>query len=78
MVAVVSVLVFSGAFLVAVGVIAATVAPQWQRIVRLAAGHIEPAFAPLSQLASAERRIAVRRWASAPVPAGVRRLRAAA
>ncbi|MGU3316688.1 MAG: hypothetical protein EOP65_13475 [Sphingomonas sp.] len=78
MVAVVSVLVFSGAFLVAVGVIAATVAPQWQRIVRLAAGHVEPAFAPLSQLASAERRIAVRRWASAPVPAGVRRLRAAA
>jgi hypothetical protein len=78
MVAVVSVLVFSGAFLVSVGVIAATVAPQWQRIVRLAAGHVEPAFAPLSQLASAERRIAVRRWASAPVPAGVRRLRAAA
>ncbi|AIT05734.1 hypothetical protein MC45_04180 [Sphingomonas taxi] len=58
--------------------IAATVAPQWQRIVRLAAGNVEPAFAPLSQLASAERRIAVRRWASAPVPAGVRRLRAAA
>ena len=78
MVAVVSVLVFSGAFLVSVGVIAATVAPQWQRIVRLAAGHVEPAFAPLSQLASAESRIAVRRWASAPVPAGVRRLRAAA
>ncbi|WP_081974326.1 MULTISPECIES: hypothetical protein [Sphingomonas] len=78
MVAVVSVLVFAGAFAVAAGVIAATVAPQWQRIVRLAAGNVEPAFAPLSQLASAERRIAVRRWASAPVPAGVRRLRAAA
>ncbi|NYD90258.1 hypothetical protein [Sphingomonas melonis] len=78
MVAVVSVLVFAGAFAVAAGVIAATVAPQWQRIVRLASGHVEPAFAPLSQLASAERRIAVRRWASAPVPAGVRRLRAAA
>ena len=29
-------------------------------------------------LARAERRIAVRRWASAPVPAAVRRLRAAA
>jgi len=78
MVAVVSVLVFAGAFAVAAGVIAATVAPQWQRIARLAAGNVEPAFAPLSQLASAERRIAVRRWASAPVPAGVRRLRAAA
>ena len=78
MVAVVSVLVFAGAFAVAAGVIAATVAPQWQRNVRLAAGNVEPAFAPLSQLASAERRIAVRRWASAPVPAGVRRLRAAA
>ncbi len=78
MVAVISVLVFAGAFLAAVGIIGATVAPQWQRIVRLAAGNVEPAFAPLSQLASAERRIAVRRWASAPVPAGVRRLRAAA
>ena len=78
MVAVVSVLVFAGAFAVAAGVIAATVAPQWQRIARLAAGNVEPAFAPLSQLASAVRRIAVRRWASAPVPAGVRRLRAAA
>lgn len=78
MVAAVSVLVFVGAFLAAAGVIAATVAPQWRRIVSLAAGNVEPAFSPLSQLASAERRIAVRRWASAPVPAGVRRLRAAA
>jgi hypothetical protein len=78
MVAAVSVLVFVGAFLTAVGVIAATVAPQWQRIVRLAAGNVEPAFTPLSQLASAERRIAVRRWASAPVSAAVRHLRAAA
>ncbi len=78
MVATFSVLVFVGAFLAAVGVIAATVAPQWRRIVRLASGNTEPAFAPLSQLASAERRIAVRRWASAPIPAAVRRLRAAA
>jgi hypothetical protein len=78
MVAVLVVLVFSGAFLAAVGVIAATIAPQWRRILRLAAGHVEPAFAPLSQLASAERRIAVRRWASAPVPAPVRRSHAAA
>lgn len=78
MVAVLVVLVFSGAFLAAVGVIAATVAPQWRRIASLAAGNVEPAFAPLSQLASAERRIAVRRWASAPIPAAVRRSHAAA
>lgn len=78
MVAVVGGLVFAGAFLTAVGVIVASVAPQWRRIVRLASGHVEPAFAPLSQLAHAERRIAVRRWASAPVPAAVRQLRAAA
>lgn len=77
MVAMLSVVVFVGAFLAACGVIAATVAPQWQRIVRLASGNVEPAFAPLSKLASAERHIAVRRWASAPVPAAVRRLRAA-
>ncbi len=78
MVAAFSVLVFVGAFLAAVGVIGVTVAPQWRRIVSLASGNTEPAFAPLSQLASAERRIAVRRWASAPIPAAVRRLRAAA
>lgn len=78
MVAVISVLVFVGAFMVGIGVIAATVAPQWRRILSLASGNVEPAFAPLSQLASAERRIAVRRWASAPIPAAVRRLRAAA
>ena len=78
MVAVLSVLVFVGAFLAAVAVIVMTVAPQWRRIVSLASGNVESAFTPLSQLALAERRIAVRRWASAPVPAGVRRLRAAA
>ncbi len=78
MVAVLGIVVFAGAFLTAVGVIAATVAPQWRRIVSLASGNVEPAFAPLSQLASAERRIAVRRWASAPLPAGVNPLRVAA
>lgn len=78
MVAVLSAMVFVGAFLAAAGVMVATLAPQWRRIVRLASGHVEPAFAPLSQLAHAERRIAVRRWASAPVPAAVHRLRAAA
>lgn len=78
MVAAFSVLVFVGAFLAAAGVIIVTVAPQWRRIVRLASGHVEPAFAPLSQLASAERRIAVRRWASAPLPTEAHRFRAAA
>lgn len=78
MVAMLSVVVFVGALLAAIGVIVATVVPQWRRIVRLASGNVETAFSPLAQLASAERHIAVRRWASAPVPAAVRRLRAAA
>lgn len=78
MVAAFSVFVFVGAFLAAAGVMFVTVAPQWRRIVRLASGHIEPAFAPLSQLASAERRIAVRRWASGSMTADGQRFRAAA
>lgn len=76
--AVIGMMVFSGAFAVAIVVMAATVAPQWRRIVRLASGHRETAFTPLSALVVAERRIAVRRWASAPIPAPIRRLRAAA
>lgn len=71
-------LVFSVAFLFSVGVIAASVAPQWRRIASLAAGNIEPAFAPLAELAVAERRIAVRRWASACAPQAVHPLREAA
>lgn len=78
MVALVSILIFTGAFAAAVGVIAITVAPQWRRIVRLMDGHVEPAFTPLAHLATVERRIAVRRWAATPVPAAVRRLREAA
>jgi hypothetical protein len=38
--------VFPAAGLSACAIIVATVAPKWRRIVRLAAGHIEPAFAP--------------------------------
>lgn len=75
---VLGILVFSGAFAAAVGTIAMSIAPQWQRIVRLAMGNVEPAFAPLHTLAVAERRIAVRRWASAPVPAHIRRMALAA
>ena len=78
MVAVLSILIFAGAAALAVGVIALSVGPQWRRIVSLAAGNVEQQFAPLAQLAVAERRIAVRRWASAPVPAPLGHLRAAA
>jgi cytochrome c551/c552 len=73
----VALVVFSGAMALAVMAIWSTVAPQWRRIARLAAGHVEQPFQPLGQLAQAERRIAVRRWAAAPLPAAVRRLRAA-
>ena len=76
--AVLGIMVFSGAFGTASVAIVSTVAPQWRRIVRLAAGRPEIAFAPLSSLVHAERRIAVRRWASAPIPAPIHRLRAVA
>ena len=80
MVQLIGVLVFSGGFAVAMAAIVLSVAPQWDRILRLASGRVEPSFNPLSELVRAERRIAVRRWASAPVsplPAA-RRMRAAA
>lgn len=72
MVAVLAALIFSGAFILSVAVIAASIAPQWERILRLASGQTEPAFAPLSQLALAERRIRLNRWASAPASQPVR------
>lgn len=64
--AVIGMLVFVGAMALAAMVIWLTVAPQWRRIARLAGGHIEQPFQPLGALAQAERRIAVKRWASAP------------
>ena len=64
MVAVLGSMIFSGAFVTACAVIVGMIVPQWQRIARLAAGHTEQAFAPLAQLAVAERRIAVRRWSA--------------
>lgn len=76
--AIIGTLVFVGAFALSAAVIYFSVAPQWRRIVRLATGHMEPSFSPLATLAVAERRIAVRRWAAQPVPAAIRRLRAAA
>ena len=75
MMMVLSVVIFMGAFAAAVTAIALSVAPHWRRIVRLATGQVEQPFAPLSALALAERRIAVRRWAT-PAPAS--RMRAAA
>ena len=74
--AVLSIFVFAGAFTLATAMIVMSLAPQWNRIVRLAMGRVEPAFTPLATLAVAERRIAVRRWASAPAP--TRQFRAAA
>jgi hypothetical protein len=75
---VLSFMVFAGAFAVAGMMIVSSIAPQWDRIVRLAMGNVEPAFQPLRTLAVAERRIAVRRWASTTAPAPARRWNAAA
>ena len=76
MIAILSILVFTGAFATSVAVIAAMVAPQWRRIASLASGHMEQSFSPLQTLVVAERRIAVRRWAATSPAAG--RMRAAA
>ena len=76
--AVIGIMIFSGAFATAAVTIVSMVVPQWRRIMSLAAGNRETAFAPLSSLVHAERRIAVRRWASTPIPAPMHRLRAAA
>lgn len=78
MVAVMNILIFSGALAAAIGVMAATLAPQWRRVLSLAAGNIEEQFVPFGQWAIAERRIAVRRFASGSAPAPLTRLRAAA
>lgn len=78
MMTLVSMLIFSGAMAASSAVIAMTIAPQWRRIAHLALGNVEHRFTPLGQLAVAERRIAVRRWASESAPASPARLRAAA
>ena len=70
--------VVSGAMATALAVIWSTVAPEWRRIARLAVGQVEQPFRPLADLAQAERRIAVKRWAASPVPAPLHRLRATA
>ena len=78
MIAIFGVMIFAGALATSVAVIAAMIAPQWRRIASLAAGNVEAEFTPLRALAIAERRIAVRRWATASAPASVNRTRAAA
>lgn len=64
----VTTLVFSGAAAASGATIWAMVAPQWQRIARLATGRVEEDYAPLAELVRAERRIAVRRWAASSRP----------
>ena len=78
MAVVVAMVVFAGALALALAAIWTTVAPEWRRIIRLASGHVEQPFQPLARLALVERRLAVRRWASAPIPVGLGRLRAVA
>ena len=77
MMAVVGSMVFVGAMATAVMAMWLTVAPQWNRIVRLASGRVEQPFHPLQTLALAERRIAVRRWATVPAPVPLYRRHAA-
>jgi NADH:ubiquinone oxidoreductase subunit 6 (subunit J) len=76
--AVLSILVFAGALVLSVAMIAMAIGPQWQRIVRLAMGHVEPAFTTVGTVMVADRRITVRRWASAPTLVSSRKWRAAA
>ena len=64
MMQVVSSVVFTGAAATAGATVWSSVAPQWRRIIRLAAGIPDETYAPLTQLVQAERRIAVRRWAT--------------
>lgn len=59
---------FSGAAAAAGWTLWSSVAPQWERILRVAAGQPDPVVAPLAQLARAERRIVRRSPISAPRP----------
>ncbi len=42
--------VFGSGGATAIGVIVKSVAPQWERIYRLARGNVEPNFVPLTRL----------------------------
>jgi hypothetical protein len=67
MMTVVAILIFGGALALSVFVLASTVVPQLDRITDALYGRSQPRFEPLAKLVLAERRIAVRRWAAAPV-----------
>lgn len=69
--------VFLGAVTLALAAIWSTVAPEWRRIARVTAGGIEGPFQPLSDITTAGRRIAVKRWVVVPVPVASHRRRAA-
>lgn len=55
---VLSLLVFAGAGGFSLYAIAVTALPQWRRIARLAAGHIDVAFVPVAPAASATPHVA--------------------
>jgi hypothetical protein len=75
----VSLSVFAGTFGVSIYAIAATVAPRFDRIVAALRGEPQAPNHPLAALVQAERRIAVRRWASQSRPASaIQQFRAAA
>lgn len=69
--------VFLGAMTLALAAIWSTVAPEWRRIARVAAGQVDTPFQPLSDITLAGRRIAVKRWVVVPVPMASHRRRAA-
>ena len=56
--------IFSAAFVIAGYAIGATLLPNLGRIADALAGRSQSQFAPLDTLVRAERRIAVRRWAT--------------
>ena len=60
---------FSAAAAAAGWTLWASVAPQWERILRVAAGQPDPVAAPLAQLARAERRIVRRSYVAMGRPA---------
>ncbi len=77
MMAVIGMMIFTGAMAIAVAAIWVSVAPQWRRIVRIAGGDVEQRFSPATTPVRADRRVVVRRWASLRAPTTVRHQHAA-
>ena len=73
MMTVLVVLAFGGLAFVSMYAMMVTIVPEGGRIVQALRGEPRARFAPLTQLARAERRIAVRRWAAMPAVAPQRR-----